>query len=313
MNRKTTMNRRTLLTVILTVAAAGCARLAVPSPFNTLAYVVTPMPQAVYQVTDTRVIAVTPPQDGGRAGTVPDAPVTASSSMVLHLTLAGRPGGVRTSFDSQSSHERVSISTAPGRIRVAGFVKSFEAIVSNPVTGDVPIGHDDVAGDVELVIDRRGIEKTESFPEFSGAAAPFAPLPALAWTLFPRLPADGTDPGSTWVDTVSTTAGWGGMETTLHSVNTYTLAGDTVMDGRVLTHIAVTSEVTMEQVMEDSEMRFAQTMEGSVDGLILWSPERRLVAYAEYQRDWWGTTRAGGEESLLDTRITGPTTIWLVR
>ncbi|MDE2874271.1 MAG: hypothetical protein OXU69_08750 [Gemmatimonadota bacterium] len=309
------MNRRTLLPIILLpVAAAGCARLAVPSPFNTLAYVATPMPLAVYQVTDTRVIAVTPPQGDSRAARATEAPVTtASSSMVLHLTLAGRPGGVRTSFDSQSSHERVSISTAPGRIRVTGLVKSFEATVSNPVTGEVPLGNDDVAGDVELVIDRRGIEKTSSFPEFSGAATPFAPLPALAHALFPRLPADGTGPGSSWVDTVTTTSGWGGLETTLHSVNTYTLAGDTVIDDRVLTHIAVTSEVTVEQVMDDSGMRFAQTMEGSVNGLILWSPERRLVAYAEYERDWRGTTAAKGEESLLDMRITGPTTIWLVR
>ena len=274
------MTRRALLTIIATVAPAGCTGPGAPSPAGTLSYGVPSPPGAVYHIGDTMSIDM-----NTGAGSVE---VTGAGSVTVGLAFRTDPGGVR----------------------VVGTVEAFQGIATNPMMGTETADLDDLSGNLEVVIGRHGVEEVVSFPELSGPVAQMSSFPALGYLLFPRLPGGDVDPGATWMDTVNASTETDGATTTTTTVGTYTLVGDTLVDGRSLVHIAVANQVSMETKMEEGGMSIAQNVSGSTDGFVLWDPERRLVAYAEYERDAEGTMSMGPMGSMGMT-ITGPTRIRL--
>ena len=110
---------------------------------------------------------------------------------------------------------------------------------------------DDVSGSFEVVIGRSGVGELLSFPQVTGAMSQTALFPLLSFLLFPRLPDGEADPGATWVDTATASGDAGDMTTTATLVSTYTLVGDTLVDGRALVHIAVAREVTIDNEIEE--------------------------------------------------------------
>ena len=294
------MNRRILLTIIATGIAAGCAALGVPINTGYLAYGVPSGRYVTYEIADTVVIETTTPE--GRV-----IPVTAASSMKLRLDIwkaSGMPGPVTPSLVAVGS------AVSYRRMRVRGYVRSFEATLSSPMTRDTS-DIDDVSGTLEVLLSPHGVEERNAFPALSGAAAPASLFPTLAYALFPRLPDVWVDPGGTWVDTATVTDDGEGISGTTTLISTYTLVGDTLVHGRMLVHIRVASKVTVESVSEEAGMEGTGNVTGTVNGSVLWDPERRIVAYAEYQRDWRGTTTGRGGTSHPVRTITGPTRIWL--
>ena len=295
------MNRRTLLTIIATGIAAGCAGFGVPIPTGYLAYGVPSSRYATYEIADTVVIETTTPE--GRV-----IPVTAASSMKLRLDIwkaSGMKGAVTPSLVAQGS------ASSYRRMRVSGYVRSFEATLCSPLTGDTSGDIDDVSGNLEVLLSPHGVEERNAFPALSGAAAQASLFPTLADALFPRLPDVWVEPGGTWVDTVTVTDDGEGISRTTTSISTHTLVGDTLVGGRMLVHIRVASKVTVERVIEEAGMEGTGIVTGTVNGSVLWDPRLRLVAYAEYQRDSRGTTTRRGETSGTDMTMSGPTRIWL--
>lgn len=277
------MNARTLPTIGAAAVAAGCAGPGGPSPADAFTYAVPSPPDAVYQVADTMSIDMSSP-----AG---DMEVTGTGSVTMALAFLADPGGMR----------------------VTGTVQSFSGTFTNPMMGTQTAGLDDVGGNLEVVVGRHGVEELVSFPELAGPVAPMSSFPALGYLLFPRVPGGDVDPGATWVDTVNSSTGTASMSmwSTTNAVNTYTLVGDTVVGGRGLVHIAVAAEVETETTIREGGVNpMVQKMAGSSDGFVLWDPELRLVAYAEYERNLAGTMSMGGMGSMALT-VTGPTRIRL--
>ena len=273
------MHMRTLL-IAGTAAAAGCAGLGGPSPGDSFSYGVPSPPSAVYHVYDTMSINTVTP-----FGSID---VAGQGSVTIGLTFATDPGGVR----------------------VTGTVEAFEGFMSNPMTGGASAGMDDVSGALEVLISRRGVEELATFPVLSGPLAQLSSFPALGYILFPRLPGGDVDPGETWVDTVAASAEMETATMTGNTVSTYTLVGDTVVDGRSLMRIAVVNEVTSENILQQGGVSITQNLSGVASGFILWDPEKRLLAYAEYERDVAGTLTIPGT-GTLDTTVTGPTRVRL--
>ena len=275
------MTGRTLLTIMATACAAGCAGAGGPSPFESLGYVVPSPAGAVYLIGDTMSIDMDTP-----AGSMA---LTGGSSVTLGLNF-GRRGG--------------------GNMRVETGVEAFEATMTHPMMGTQTAGIDELSGYLEVEMSRGGIDEVVSFPLVAGPVAQISPFSALAYLLFPRMPDGEVTPGATWVDTVNVTTEAEEITTTSNTVTTYTLVGDTLLDGRTLVHVAVAAEIAADAEGEQGGVSITQHVAGSLEGFFLWDPERRLVAHAEYERDVEGTVSMANM-GTVGMAITGPTRIRL--
>ena len=276
------MNRGNLLAIFATVTIAACAGYGSgPSPARPLAYDIPSPPTAIYRIADSATVSVDSPM--GKMA------ITNESSVTLALTFESAPGG----------------------IRVTGSVEDLAASQSNPMTGTQSADQDDVSGTLDLVMGRRGDVEVTSLPELSGQAQQLFSFPSIAHQLFPRLPDDVVEPGGSWVDTVtwSTTEP---IESTSGAVLTFTLVGDTLVDGRTLLNIAVTSEVTGESQIDQGGMSMTQSIGGTATGFVLWDTERGLPTYQYSERAMEGTTTIPGMAPFGMT-ISGPVRVWLER
>ena len=275
------MNRRNLLAIIATGTVAACAGYGGgPAPARPLAYEVPSPPMANYHFSDSMSISMTTP--GG------DMVIGGVTSATLGMTFARDAGGVR----------------------VTSTVDAFEASMNNPMTGTQSVGADAVSGNLEFVIGRRGAVEVTSLPELSGELAQLSPFAAIAHEMFPPLPDHVVETGGIWVDTVTWTTDAESMETTSTGILTFTLVGDTVVDGRTLLNFAMTGEVAAEATVNQGGMAITQDMEGSQVGFILWDTERGLPVYEEAERELEGTTSVPGMGSF-PMSTTGTTRIRL--
>ena len=298
------MNRKHLMTIAVAGIAAGCAGIGVPVGTGYLAYGIPPTTRAIYEIVDTIVTEGTTPE--GEANLV-----TSASSVTLLMNFwssTGVGGLIATDFSRSAS-----LSVSGGKMRARGRVRSFEATRSRPAARGVSADLDDVTGDLEVRVGRRGLDELASFPAVPGAAANDHLFPTLGHALFPRLPDVWVEPGDSWVDTVTVPAAGEGSSPATTLISTYTLGGDSLVHGLMLVHITVASEVTVEGVGEEPGMPVTGNVTGTVNGSVLWDPERRIVAYAEYHRDFLGTTTGRGGTSQPAWTITGPTRIWRTR
>ena len=295
------MNRRTLLTIAAIGIAAGCVTIGVPAATGHLAYGVPGTSYTVYEIVDTILTETTTPK--GEISVVRSA---SSTTMLFEFLRSTSVGGSVASTFKQSS----ALSALSGRMRIRGRVRGFDATRSSPAAGVVSGDLDDVSGYLQAMISRHGLDELVSFPAVSGAAANDYLFPMLGHALFPRMPTAWVDPGDSWVDTVTVTDDGEGASPATTWIRTHTLVGDTLVKGLMLIHIAVASKVTMEGATEGEGMPITGKVTGTMNGSIMWDPERRMVAYAEYHRDWRVAATGSGEISRPARTITGPTRIW---
>ena len=277
------MTGRTPLTIIATACAAGCAGTGGLSPFDSLGYVVPSPSGAIYEIGDTMSIDMDTP-----AGTMA---ITGGTSVTLGLNFQRRGGG---------------------SMRVESGVEAFEATMTHPMMGTQTAGIEDLSEYLEVEMSRRGVDEVVSFPLLAGPVSQISPFSAMPYLLFPHMPGGEVAPGAAWVDTVNVTTETDEATTTINTVSTYTLVGDTLVDGRTLVHVAVATEIDSETEAEQGGMSITQSVAGSSDGFFLWDPERRLVAHAEYERILEGTV-AMANMGTMGLTITGPTRIRLER
>lgn len=295
------MNRENLVTIAVAGIATGCAGIGVPPGTGYLAYGVPATTYTVYEIADTIVTERTTPE--GEA-----ARVTSTSSVTLLMNFWSSTGvGNRVARDFSRS---APLSVSSGKMRARGHVRSFEATRSSPATRGLSADLDDVSGDLEVMVGRRGLDELASFPAVPGAPANDHLFPTLGHALFPRLPDIWVEPGDSWVDTVTVPAAGEGASPATTLARTFTLVGDSLVHGLMLVHIAVASEVTVVGVVEEEGMPVTGNVTGTVNGSVLWDPERRLVAYAEYRRNLRGTTAGRRSASPPEWTVTGTTRIW---
>ena len=91
---------------------------------------------------------------------------------------------------------------------------------------------------------------------------------------------------------------------------TYTLVGDTVVDGRTLRHIRVAGDVTNEGAFTQGGTTMTQSMTGSANGFVLWDAERGVMTHARFDRDLEGSMTVPGMASF-DMGLAGPVRVQL--
>ncbi len=252
-------------------------------------YEVPSPPTATYRLADTITMIMTMP-DG-------ETDMAMSSASTIELTFAADSGGVRAS----------------------GTVSDFSSSMASTMMGNTDIGWGDVSGDLVFVIGPLGDVEMVSTPEVAAAEVPI-PMPFAfnAQELFPRFPDRPLQPGDTWADTVNASvdlaalgvpvpAGGIGGDPAIYS---YTLVGDTLVDGRTLRKITVTNVVSVQPTVEEAGLEMAMDIVATVDGFILWDAERGLVAAVDLVRTTDGTMSMMGMSIHMTTA--GPSKLRLV-
>ena len=271
MERRTVPTRMAMLFAAgAMLATAGCAGPGSPSPAGRmLEYGVPSPPTATYHSADTIVSVASMPTG--------DMPTTMSTLTTLVLEFAPDPVGVR----------------------VTGSLAHLEGSVSNPMMGTVPLPTDGVAGTLEFVMDHRGKVEIISMPEIPAVGMQMSPQSNMVQPFFPPLPDGNLEPGTTWVDTTEVSPGmeFGGLDAAMDAksttVTSYTVVGDTVVDGRTFLHIALAAEVEVESTMDMGGVQLTQDMTGSSTGLLLWDTERGLFASGHTSHEMEGTASMG--------------------
>ena len=242
-----------LSALIATAAASGCAK-----PGATLGYGLPSPPDAVYRIDEAVEVYIAAPGGSWEVS-----------------------GGYSLNLDMRFEME-------PGGMRARGIVESFEGSLSDPI-GD--LGY--LVGTIEFVANPGGVVEVESYPRLSGLPARELSLAGLPYDLFPRLPEDTASAGVTWADTVSWHTDQEEAELSYIANYTYTLVGDTVVDGRDLLHIAVAGEIELFTAWDEPGNLLVRRVKGPLTGFILWDPERGLVAHHQYEKDLVGTVTKG--------------------
>lgn len=291
MTRKHLPSIITTLAAVTTMATAGCAGPGGPSPTGPLAYAVPSPPNATYQLVDSMVTST------GMAG------MNISFGVHSVITL-----GLEFAQDQEG-------------VRVTGTIEELDVSAENEMIGNTSLDESVISGSYELLLSRKGEQEIISSPEFAGMpemsgigpGMSLTDVSSIATEILPRLPNQVVRAGDTWVDTLAQEVDADGMESATTTVVTYTLAGDTVVDGHAMLHITADSETTGEISMEMMGMTMTQSLGFTTTGLVLWDIERGLVAYAESHRSGSWPVEMPSPMPSGEVTITGSTRVRLER
>lgn len=211
-----------------------------------------------------------PPSPAGLGFSLPD-PATVTY-------VSGDTVNVDIDVGGQSMQQRVAVSAtygatftrAGGGIQVSLEVQDLSARVTSPMGGPVTMDGSGIDGPLVFTLDRRGVASVLSSPTLTEEMKPIFASLSTANSFFPRLPGTAVDVGGSWTDTIQFEGPDGPGEVSALSVLTYTVAGDTVVDGRSLLKItyAGTQESNSSGVMQGAN--FSQEMSGTIEGHVLW-------------------------------------------
>ena len=227
---------------------------------------------------------------GGLMYQVPDAPtLTYVTGDTSNIDIdAGAMGSLRMRGTGTATLAMTFQRDAEG-IQVTTVFQELNARLTQPMGGAQTADEGDLEGPLVFTMDERGHSTVVSMPEMKGQAAQMANPHAIAYEFFPRLPGGAAEPGATWTDTLHYEADVGSGETMNTTVMTYTVRGDTVVDGTTLLKITMsgTGDVTAFGVTEGMEV--TQVFSGDISGYALWDPARSIYAGGYTEADMAGT------------------------
>ena len=252
---------------------------------------------------------------------VPSSPTATYRMADTTTTIMGMPDGEMDMAMSSGSTIELSFVADSGGVRVSGMVSDYSATMSSGMLGNMDLGEGGLTGDLEFVIGPRGNVEMISTPEIAGGGdgvMPAIPFQFNAVDLFPRFPGRPLLPGDTWADTMSASADLGALGGPVpmagtadnSTIYTYTLVGDTLVDGRTLQKITVSGVGTSQTSGEATGEEVSQDMTNTVEGFVLWDADRGLVAVAELVRTVDGTMSMMG--MVVSMTAAGPSSMRLV-
>ena len=211
-------------------------------------------------------------------------------------------GQVMQAFVASSATLGTAFARSDEGIRVTVTAEELKGTINSPA-GAASADKGAVQGTLVFDLDRRGVATVVSQPTVTETGAQFFQPLTLAHGLFPRLPGGAPDMGSSWTDTIRMEGPQGGGTLSSVSVVTFTLAGDTVVDGRSLVRIDMegTSEASAKGVT--TGMDFNQSVKGTAKGWYLWDMQRRLLVESYAEVDGRGTMEVAAAPFPLGLRV----------
>jgi hypothetical protein len=164
----------------------------------------------------------------------------------------------------------VSLENTPSGVDVVMTVRSMAATLSQPMGAPVRVDQSAVSGSLAFSLDRVGGVSITSRPTVADEASQMVSGLSLAHGFFPGLPGRAALPGDSWVDTVSWSGDEGPGSRSERAILSYTVVGDTVVEGRPLLMISLAGETTVTNEMVIAGMAVSQRSNLDVEGHVLW-------------------------------------------
>ncbi|MCY4573904.1 MAG: hypothetical protein OXF01_14005 [Gemmatimonadetes bacterium] len=237
-------------------------------PTTSFAYGVPSPPTALFHIEDSLVVEV--------STAAADFEVTTKTLLTMNMVFARDPAGVG----------------------VVGSVVGFNVVSTNALAGTRVAGADQISGPLAMVVSRQGHVEVGAMPALDSAVADLTPFPGIAFDMFPRLPGYPVGLGGMWVDTVGWSVTDETSESATQTVFTYTIVGDTLVDGRTLLNIAVEGEVSMQMIEGVGDALSDQRLTGTATGYVLWDPEQNLPKHSAMHRQLEGTNQVPGAGTI---------------
>jgi len=227
---------------------------------------------------------------GGLMYQVPETPtLTYVTGDTSNIDIdAGPMGSMRMRGTGTATLSMIFERGAEG-IQVTANFQELNARLTQPMGGAQTADQDDLEGPLVFTLDERGHTTLVSVPEMRGQAAQMANPHTVAYEFFPRLPGGAVEPGATWTDTIYYEAEVGPGETTSTTIMTYTLRGDTVVDGQTVLKIDMDGVADVVAFAVTEGMEVTQVFSGDVTGYALWDPARAVYLGGFSEADMAGT------------------------
>jgi hypothetical protein len=169
---------------------------------------------------------------------------------------------------------------------------TFESLageMSNSMGPGMSVTDADKPGPTSLTITPRGEVSVTGKPELSSTLAQVLGSDTYVHRMFVRLPGRAVTPGTSWVDTVSISEETAGMNTTVRSIITSTLRGDTTVAGARLLVIDSKVESTQQVAGSNQGVEVRQNISGTTTAVALWDPARGALVERTEQGVLTGT------------------------
>lgn len=246
-------------------------------PAVQMAYQVPSPPMATYVIGDTGVVAVEVPGMGNQS-------MTNHVSLTLDLTFE------RTASGIQANGEVVSYSGS-----------------ANTMMGTTTANMDDLEGVFQVLLDRHGVQEVVTVPTIPGdgpntSLGDFSYLPHNLLIRLPESEWRGDEPGPSWTDPVLWSTEVGPASTSSETIYTYTVVGDTVIDGSTLLAVTVAGVTETEIVLNQMGMEIELSLSGDVSGSAFFDPGLGLLHSSDLEFSQTGST------SMAAMGMSAPTT-----
>lgn len=231
---------------------------------------------------------VTP--SGGLMYTVP-----ATSSVVYiaestqNISIDAGPMGSMAMTANSEAELAMAFASGPDGIQVTTTFQKVSASMDNPMGGAETASESDIDGQLVFTIDKTGKGTLVSAPEVKGTAEQLISPTTFVYEFFPRLPGGAATPGDMWTDTIQYEINMEQGDVSSSSVVTYTLVGDTVVDGLTLLHVTYEGDAEAVGTALSGGTEVIQTFAGDLTGMFLWDPARSLMVWSESSQDLDGT------------------------
>lgn len=224
----------------------------------------------------------------------------AGDTLRIEINALGQTLGLSVSSTAEYD---VSFTDAPDGVGATLRVRDLVADVSLPMAGAMRVDEEIVQGDLVLALDRRGDVTILESPDVEEVASAFFAGPTIAHSFFPGLPGRAVAIGDSWVDTVSYSEDGDTGASSQRSVTTYTVLGDTLVDGRALLAIGVEGTQEMRQTMALQGADVEQETSMAVRGRVLWDLQRGLMFERTSVSEGTGRVRIAAMPEPLPTRV----------
>ena len=258
--RRLRMKKTVSSSALVLFAVTACAGPGGPSPGGGLRYAVPETPSLTYVTESSQDISI----DAGAMGSMT---MTANSEATLGMTFAPAPEGVQVTTTFQD----------------------VSASMTQPMGGSISATESDIQGDLVFTMDEKGRGTVVSLPEVRGSAEQLVNPGTFVYEFFPRLPGGATQPGDMWTDTIQYDLETSQGDVSSSAVLTYTLVGDTVVDGSTLLHITYEGQADVVGSGMTEGMEVIQTFAGDVTGMFLWDLDRGIMVAGESSQEMDGT------------------------
>jgi hypothetical protein len=245
-----------------------------PAP-DDLAYGLPTLSPLCYAVADTATFTV----DSGAMGRMS---VSASYAGMVELAVGAGPTGLEA------------------RARVHRLRGGFAA-QSQPTQA---VDERDIDGEFLVALDARGRSDLVDTPILSRRLLDVTGPEAMVRPLFVQLPGRPAGAGDVWVDTIVSVEDRADSRSTVQTILTTTVLGDTVVEERTLLRLRTRAENRLETEGRSGGVLVRQVLTGTTDGTVVWDPHFRMLVERREAGSLTGTLAMPGP-GVADVPLSG--------